>query len=193
MTGTNNKRQLSGLIVGSLVALSFGTVFVMVNSAELSSPWQLVIRVVAVLVAAGLLVLVFRTERASTPAQQSDVAGFSDPAYRYAVIFEVVALFGGLFVINGVLKKPDVAVAWVAVVVGLHFFPLGRAWRMPFYYWLGGAMTVLGLAGFLAHAAGASAATVALISGVGSGFALYAAVLMGIRDTRSRQVAAAAR
>ena len=193
MTGTDNRRRLSGLMIGSLVALSMGTVFVVVNSAELPSPWRLVIRVAAVLVAVTLLALVIRAERAGASSEEGDIQGFADRRYWYAVLFEVVALFGGLYVINGVLKKPEVAVAWVAVVVGLHFFPLAWAWRMPLYYGVGGAMAVLGVAGFVAYAAGASAATIGLIAGVGSGFALYSAGVAGLRDTRARRVAAAAR
>jgi hypothetical protein len=79
-----------------------------------------------------------------------------------------------------------VAVAWVAVVVGVHFYPLGWAWRMPAYYWLGTAMTLLGIAGFAAHALGATDGVVALIAGVGSGAALYAMVATAILDTRRR-------
>ncbi|GAA4603504.1 hypothetical protein BJY16_004641 [Actinoplanes octamycinicus] len=193
MTETDDRRRLSGLMIGSLVALSMGTVFVVVNSAALPSPWRLVIRVAAVLVAVTLLALVIRAERAGAPSEEGDIQGFADRRYWYAVLFEVVALFGGLYVINGVLKKPEVAVAWVAVVVGLHFFPLAWAWRMPLYYGVGGAMAVLGVAGFVAYAAGASAATIGLIAGVGSGFALYIAVVAGLRDNRARRVAAAAR
>ncbi|WIM99324.1 hypothetical protein ACTOB_002974 [Actinoplanes oblitus] len=186
MTGQNDNRRLSGLMIGSLVALSFGTVFVMVNSADLPAPWRLVIRVVALLIAAVLLVRLFRTERAVAPTRESDIRGFADRRYWYAVLGEIIALFGGLYVINGVLKKPEVAVAWVVIVVGVHFLPLAWAWRLPLFYWVGGVMTVLGVAGFLAYAAGASAGTVGLIAGVGSGFTLYAAVLMGIRDAHAR-------
>ncbi len=47
---------------------------------------------------------------------------------------------------------------------------------MPLYHWLGAAMAILSLAGFLIYALGGSAAIVGLVAGVGSGAALYAAV-----------------
>ncbi|MET7472071.1 hypothetical protein ABZU22_18270 [Micromonospora sp. NPDC005222] len=176
----------SGLVVGSLVAVSFGTVFVLVNSGGLDAPWPLVLRVAGLLVAALLLVALSRVARVETPGPQREAAGFMDRRYWLVVALEAVALFGGLFVINNVLDRPAVGVAWVAVVVGMHFFGLAHVWRMPLYHWLGAAMTALGLAGFLAHALGAGAGTVGLISGVGCGAALFAAVAMALRDTVRR-------
>ncbi|BCY08150.1 hypothetical protein [Actinoplanes sp. L3-i22] len=193
MTGTTSdvRRRPSGLLTGSMIALSFGTVFVMVNSGGLAGPWPLVIRVAGVLVAVALFAGVLRVARLATVgARPGDVVGFTDRRYWYAVAGEVVALFGGLYVINQVLAAPEVAVAWVAVVVGVHFFPLAWAWRMPVYHWLGAAMTLLGVAGFVAHGLGASDGVVGLIAGVGSGAALYAAVAAGIQDARGRARAA---
>jgi hypothetical protein len=46
-------------------------------------------------------------------------------------LFETV-MFGGLDLINAVPHRSVVAVAWVTVVVGVHFFGLGR--RTPLYY-----------------------------------------------------------
>jgi hypothetical protein len=187
MTGTtNDARRPSGLLVGSLIALSFGTVFVMVNSGDLPDPWPVVIRVAGVLAAIALLIGSLRAGRLAAVARPGDVAGYADRRYWYAVAGEVVALFGGLYVINQVLDRPEVAVAWVAVVVGVHFYPLGWAWRMPFFYWLGTAMTLLGVAGFVAYALGAPDGVVGLIAGVGSGVALYTMVAAAILDTRRR-------
>ncbi|MER5606487.1 hypothetical protein AB0F93_07880 [Micromonospora tulbaghiae] len=187
MPGTRGRP--SGLVVGSLVAISFGTVFVLVNSGDLSAPWPLVVRVAGLLAAALLLVTVFRVAGRETPAPQREAAGFMDRRYWLVVALEAVALFGGLSVINNVLDRPAVAVAWVAVVVGVHFFGLGHVWRMPLYHWLGAVMTALGLAGFLAHALGAGAGAVGLISGVGCGAALFAAVALALRDTVRRAAA----
>ncbi|GAA2700706.1 hypothetical protein Apa02nite_088610 [Actinoplanes palleronii] len=181
MTGIKSEVRPAGLRTGSVVALTFGTVFVVANSGGLAAPWPLVIRVAGVLVAVVLAVLLYLRTRAATAVTSSGGAGFADRRYWYVVAAEVVALFGGLSVINRVFEAPAVAVAWVAVVVGVHFFALAWAWRMPLYHWLGGAMTVLGLAGFLVYAAGASAATVGLIAGVGSGVALFATVAVALR------------
>ncbi|MGC4897347.1 hypothetical protein [Micromonospora sp. DT31] len=172
----------SGMVVGSLVAISFGTVFVLVNTGGLPTPWPLVLRLAGLLVAALLLVWLFRTARRAPQAAQGPVAtGFMDRRYWIVVALEGVALFGGLAVINGVLDRPALAVAWVAVVVGVHFFGLAAVWRMPRYHWLGAVMTVLGLAGFLTYALGGDAGAVGLVSGVGCGAALFATVALALR------------
>ncbi|MFC7528536.1 hypothetical protein [Actinoplanes sp. GCM10030250] len=170
-------------MIGSLIAISFGTVFVMVNSGGLAEPWPVIVRVVAGLVAVGLVVALFRTPaevRGAVPAR----GGFKDRRYWLVVLVEVVALFGGLALINQVLGWPEASVAWVTLVVGVHFFGLAWAWGMPMYHWLGAVMTALGVSGFVVFALGGSEATVGLVAGVGSGFALYGAVVAALLDVR---------
>ncbi|WP_433824662.1 hypothetical protein ACQP2E_21200 [Actinoplanes sp. CA-015351] len=174
----------TGLVTGCLVAISFGTVFIMVNSGGLASPWPLVIRLAGVIAAVALLVALFRTARTGVAATDPDVRGFTDRRYWLVVVIEVIALFGGLYVINSVLELPEVSIAWVATVVGVHFFALAWAWRMPMYHWLGAVMTLLGLSGFAAWALTESAAAVGLIAGVGSGVALLGTVVAALRQAR---------
>jgi len=174
----NVSHRSEGFVAGSVVALTFGTVFVLVNSGGLAAPWPLVIRVTGLIVAALLIAgIVLAVRRGSAPAPApAPASGFVSRRYWLIVALEAVALFGGLAIINGVLHHTAISIAWVALVVGVHFFGLARIWRMPLYHWLGAAMTVLGLAGFLIDALGGSAAMVGLMAGVGSGMALYAAV-----------------
>jgi hypothetical protein len=182
VTTPKGTQRTGGFVVGSVVAITFGTVFVLVNSGGMPAPWPLVIRVTGMLVAALLvvgLVLVVRSGSFVTPAPGS---GFVDRRYWLIVALEAGALFGGLAVINGVLHHTAVSVAWVALVVGVHFFGLAKIWHMPLYHWLGAAMTVLGLAGFLTYALGGAAPIVGLVAGVGSGAALYAAVGIAVGD-----------
>jgi hypothetical protein len=165
-----------------MVAITFATVFVLVNSAGLPAPWPLVIRAVGLLVAALLIVGLVLVVAKASPATQAPVSDFIDRRYWLIVALEVGALFGGLVVVNGVLHRTAVSVAWVALVVGVHFFGLAKIWHMPLYHLLGSAMTVLGLTGFLIYALGGSAAVVGLVAGVGSGTALYAAVGVAVGD-----------
>jgi hypothetical protein len=185
MTGKRDGGRPDGMVIGCLIALSFGTVFVMVNSGGLDQPWQWVIRGLGLAIAAVLLVALFRTARTARP-QETSGPGFADRRFQVIVALEVIALFGGLYVINSVLDRSELGVAWVAVVVGVHFYALGWAWGMTFYHWLATAMTALGVGGFVAYAAGAGETAVALISGVGSGLALYATVATILRQA-SRQ------
>ena len=72
------------------------------------------------------------------------------------------------------LHRSEVAVAWIALVVGVHFVGLGRAFRLGRFHDLGAAMTALGIVGFVLDAFGAGAPTIGLVSGVLSGIALFA-------------------
>jgi hypothetical protein len=176
-----------GQVVGSLIAIAFGTVFVVVNSGGLATPWPTVVRLAGVAVAAVLLIALFvRRPRPGPTAPNPGTGGSTDRAgagpatffgYRrfwVIVAIEAAALFAGLYVINGVLGHSEVAVAWIAVVVGVHFFGLGRAFRLTRFHVLGAAMTALGVAGFVLDAVGAGAAVIGLVSGVLSGVALFA-------------------
>jgi hypothetical protein len=191
MTDRGNRRRPAGMVVGSIVAITFGTVFVMVNSGGLAAPWSMLIRLVGVLVAAALVVGLVFVARSAPAATQAPASGFVDRRYWLIVLAEAVALFGGLAIINNVLHRSAVAVAWVALVVGVHFFGLARVWRMPHFSWLGAAITALGLAGFLIYALGGPATAVSLVAGVGSGAALYAAVAVALRDAVRGRASAA--
>ena len=182
VTTPNGRQRPAGFLAGSMVAITFGTVFVLVNTAGLPAPWPTVIRVIGLLVAALLIVGLVLVVRKGSSVTRAPASGFVDRRYWLIVALEAGALFGGLAVVNGVLHRTAVSVAWVALVVGVHFFGLARIWHMPLYHWLGAAMTVLGLAGFLIYALGGSAAIVGLVAGVGSGTALYAAVGVAVGD-----------
>ena len=181
MVARRDRQGPPGFVVGSMVAVAFGTVFIMVNSGGLPHPWPLIVRVVGLLVAVLLVVGVVRAARTAPSEMRAPVTGFTHRGYWAIVALEAVALFGGLAVINGVLHRSAVSVAWVAFVVGVHFFGLAWIWRMPLFHGLGAAMTLLGVAGFLIYALGGSAAVVAVVAGVGSGVALYAAIAVALR------------
>src|SRR2546429_3324482 len=183
MTMPGNGRRPAGIVVGSMVAITFGTVFVLVNSAGLRDPWPLVFGAAGLLVAALLVAGLVLVARKAPRATQEPVSSFVDRRYWIIVALEAGALFGGLFIINGVLHRTAVSVAWVALVVGVHFFGLAGIWRMPLYHWLRTAMTVLGLAGFLIYPPDGTPRQIGLVAGVGPGAALYAAVAVALHDT----------
>ncbi|GAA3452865.1 hypothetical protein [Dactylosporangium matsuzakiense] len=191
--GEAGQRRLPGYVIGSIIATGFGTGFIAGNSGGLPDPWPQILRVGAALCAAALIIATFRTRSASTAAPASGPAPAAEPVparqamgrgYWIVVAIEAIALFGGLFVINGVLHRSEVSVAWVALVVGLHFYGLGAVWHAPMYHWLATAMTALAVAGFVIYAAGGSAAAVSAVAGVGSGVCLYGAVLWGLLRAR---------
>jgi hypothetical protein len=177
---------MRGRHVGSLVAGAFGLVYVLVNTGPLPSAAAVPLRIGAVIVFVAVLVSLRRPPpqpAAGTPAQRAVVG----PGYWLVVAVEVVALVAGLRVINGVLDAPQAGVAWISLVVGLHFVPLGFLFREPFFYWLAGAIAACGAIGLVLAVAGASKAPIAAISGVIPGALLLASGLWGARRSPPRE------
>jgi hypothetical protein len=165
MGGETATGQFKGLLIG----LVFGLIFVEVNSGDVAYPWSFGLQVAGVMIAVILFVGLLWRRRWVDQAAQAE--GRFDRRY-----WVVVALLVGLVIINGVLDAGRFAVAWIAVVVGVHFFGLGRIWRDRALYGAGAVLALLGLAGLVIGAAGGSAAAIALVSGVGSGAALFLGV-----------------
>lgn len=97
------------------------------------------------------------------------------------VAAEAGALFGGLAVLNGVLGLPQAGVAWVSVVVGLHFFPLAAVFRQPYFHLLGAIITGCGAVGLVLVAVGADETPIAVVSGVLPGVVLLMFAWWGAR------------
>lgn len=137
---------------------------------ELPNNWSFGLRAAGVMIAVILFAgLLWRRQSLDRAGQTTDHFN-----YRYWVVVavEVVALLAGVVIINRVLDADRFTVAWIAVVVGVHFFGLGPLWRDRMRYLVGAVLAGLGLAGFLIGGADGSAAMIAVVSGVGSGAAL---------------------
>ena len=174
-------------LLPSIIGLVFGLVFVLANR-PFPPVWAAVALVVGLLLAALDVALLVAYARAPRRAPGGTPTVRFDGRYRVVVAVEVVALFGGLFVINGLLGRPDLGVSWVAIVVGVHFLGLGVGQAGAIVV-LGAALTALGVLGMLLGLLTGSAAAVAAVAGVGSGIVLLVAVGLDLR--RRRQLAAA--
>ncbi len=165
--GMSNERM------GAAIGAVFGLVYVLVNAGELPSAASLTIRLLGAAAFAGLVVTLVVRRNVGSGAGQRDsrAAGFSR-GYWMVVGVEVVALFGGLRLINGPLDIAEASVGWVSLVVGLHFVALAVVWRNPFVRWLGVAIAVCGAIGLALALADASVAAIAVISGIVPGFLL---------------------
>ena len=183
------REQRLGLAIGA----SFGLVFVLVNAGALPSPWPLLLRGAGVLAWVGVL-LALRSAGARPPLERAYGGGGFDRRYWMIVVVEVLALIGGLQVLARVFDAPEAGVAWVAVVVGLHFNALAVAWREPSLHVLGAALTVCGVVGLALAAVGADQAAVSTVGGVVPGFVLLAGgawaanTSSGVQEHASRTV-----
>lgn len=164
----------TGQFTGLLIGLVFGLVFVEVNSGDLPYDWSFGLRAAGVMIGVMLFAGLLWRRRSLDRAEQT--TDLFNRRYWVVVAVEVVALLAGMVIINRVLDADRFIVAWIAVVVGVHFFGLGPVWRDRMLYVVGAVLALLGLAGFLIGAGGGSAAAIALVSGVGSGAALFLGV-----------------
>jgi hypothetical protein len=92
--------------------------------------------------------------------------------YWIVVAMEAVVGLAGIVIINAVLHAPRVTVAWIALVVGVHFFGLAAVWRLPQLVWLGAALATSGAAGLALGLYGSSTAAIALTGGIIPGIVL---------------------
>lgn len=184
---------------GFFVAAVFGLAFVLFNSGPpLPPPVSVAVRALAVGVAVAIVVLALlgmrrqsRAEEAGTAGTSgtsgtSDNSGNSVEAPRFGVFFgvvttiEVLLIIGGAQTISRLDGIPDQAgVAWVALVVGLHFFPLAWYWKQHEILYVAGYGTVLGGIGLTMALLG-HPDWVPLVSGVltGTGFLLGPLVVL---------------
>ncbi len=180
-------RRMSGRAVGSSVGAVFGVVFVVVSTGALGRPATVALRLLAVGVFMTCAVGVVRASRA---ARTGDPVRFGR-GYWAVVAGEVVLLFAGRYVLIGPLDRPEAAVPWLTLVVGVHFFPLAVVLRAGIDHLLGIVLTGCGMAGLgLAFAPGDTATATALTAGVIPGFLLLAASLWGVRNVGPRPASA---
>ncbi|QQB15089.1 hypothetical protein [Brevibacterium casei] len=172
-----------GAEIGSLIGGVFGLVFLIVNSAGFSTVGRIGVIVLGIAAFAGILVLAFRSlgRRRGQP-RPAGAKPFSR-SYWIIVAVEALALFGGAKLLSG-LGYPELGVAWVAVVVGTHFYALGYVFRLGRFHVLATVVTLLGVAGFIAFLASAPA-FIPVLAGVIPGFVLLAFALWALAPAAS--------
>lgn len=85
----------------------------------------------------------------------------------------IVAIEGAAISVGGPVlghfHRPDLFGQWIGAVVGIHFFPLGKLFKLPLYYWTG---TAISLAAFGSLLISESSLSSAICAG-GTGAALW--------------------
>ena len=158
----------------------FGFVYVMANATVLPPGVAQALRAIAVVAFFGLFVEMRRIH----DLDRSPAHGRFGRADWTVVAVEIIALFVGALVVTGLFDAGDAVVAWVSVVVGVHFVALAAVWHQQFYDRLGVAIAICGSAGLGAAALGASAGVIGTISGVVPGFLLIGAAYRPIVRNR---------
>ncbi len=154
--------------ISIVITTVFGLIYVVANAGTLPAPAATAIRAIGILAAIGLLVSLPRPEMPDPPG-----VGFSR-AYWLIVAGEIVVGIGGLAVLNSVFGIHDASIAWISVVVGIHFFGFYVIWRLPIMVWVGAAITICGALGLIEAGLDQSAALIAVVAGILPGAVLLA-------------------
>ncbi len=178
---------MPGQQIGSTIAAVFGLIYVLVNTGSLPSTWSLILRVLAVIAFAFVLIALVRSRRVGgggQPPQRIFTRG-----YWIVVAIEFVALFVGARILSGPLETPQAGVAWVSCVVGVHFFPLAIVFQQRFFNLLGAVIAACGLIGIALALLGQGAAAIDVVAGVVPGAILLGFGWWGMRRSAHEAVA----
>lgn len=173
-----------GQRLGSLIGAIFGLIYVEANAGLLPEPLAVGLQIAAGIAFAGLAALLVRARKVRAAAHPAGRGGFRG-SYWLVVAGEAISIPAGAAVLNGPAGLPHAVVAWVSIVVGVHFLVLAVFWRLKLFRLLGAAIALCGAAGLTAAASGAAPADVAAIGGVLPGIVLLAASYWGV-SPRSR-------
>ncbi|MGP3910615.1 hypothetical protein [Nonomuraea sp. 10N515B] len=175
-------QRMTGLLVGAI----FGAVFVVVNAqSPLNAVTVNLLRAAACVAAASVIGMWFVTARRERSAARPQRNMFGR-GYLIVVAAEAILLFGGLRMLAAWGHPEQANVAWVALVVGVHFIALAPVWKDWGIAVPGVVLTLLG-GGGLVLALTATVAWVPFISGVLSGVVLLTgAIAFGWRAVTTR-------
>jgi hypothetical protein len=99
--------------------------------------------------------------------------------YRIGYVL-IVAIEGAAISVGGPIlghfHRPDLFGQWIGAVVGVHFFPLGKLFKLPLYYWTGVAISLAAFGSLLISASPLSSAICA--GGTGGALWITAAVTL---------------
>ena len=187
-TVPSRRRTAAGAEIGALIGAGFGLLFLIINTGQFSTLGRTLVIAVGVIVFVGIAVLPVRgllRKRGGGRLGESGERGRRERtswrAYWTIVLIEAVLLFAGTRLLAS-LGHPELGVAWVAVVVGTHFFALGWVFGLDRFHVLATVVTLCGIGGFIAFFA-AAPAFIPVISGVISGFVLLAFAMWALIPT----------
>ena len=170
----------AGAEIGSLIGAAFGLILLIVNSTGFSTLGRTLVLIAGVAGFVGIVFLAMRgrgrMKQALSAAEKGpneDMPPRANPfgrSYWIIVAVEALALFGGARLLIG-FGHPELGVAWMAVVVGTHFFALGYVFKLDRFHVLAGIVTLCGIAGFIAFFASIPEFT-PVFSGIIPGFVL---------------------
>jgi hypothetical protein len=174
----------AGWRLGSVIAAAFGVIYIEVNAGSLPSGMALILRVLGAAVFLLIVIRLWLDGPQSRTPHEARGGGF-DAGYWLIVALEALGIVAGAAVLRSV-GLGSATVAWVSIVVGVHFIALAALWRVSLFLPLGAAIALCGVAAIAAATAGAGDGWVAGIGGVlPGGLLLWAATQKATTRRRS--------
>ncbi|WP_394426089.1 hypothetical protein [Streptomyces sp. SGAir0957] len=160
---------------GALVLSVFGLLWAFAGASGTGSGTDavpLAIEVAAVLVTAGALYLGYRGGAAPSPRTVNLPEKWARGVGIVNTV-EVVAIFAVIAAANATDRQGLIPVG-IALVVGLHFFPLSRLYDQWQYKWTAALLTAAAVVGLVLYAAGVADESVRVVVGLVSAVVLWA-------------------
>lgn len=158
---------------GALILALFSLLWAAVGASGLPSTAAWVVRIAAVLISAGALMLTFRPGGAETPerARQQPEGwhrrvGVVNLVQFVAIALAVVALLA--------VGAPQLVPPAVCMIVGVHFFPLALLFDQPQYRWTGAGLCLAAGAGLAIVSIGPGQETSRVVIGLVAAGTLWA-------------------
>ena len=178
------RQQAEGRAWGAIFFSGFGELWLMLGMRQ--SGWGWPVTVLACAGTAGLLSFTIRAllQRSATlpsvpPSAEDDLR--ATRMFNAVNIIQWVSVATAIGVLN-VLHMPQYIAAAVAIIVGLHLFPLAGAFHQPLHYVTGTALIAWPLACLLLTSAAAVSGIVAL----GAGVILLVSAAFSLQETLAR-------
>jgi hypothetical protein len=150
--GPNLLVRMRGKAVGAIVCAGFGAyaLYWWTQAAIQGEqrPWFGAIAAVTVILVVWAIVNLATLRHAPKVVLDKRLVRFYRIGYVLIVATEGAAISVGGPIL-GHVHRPDLYGQWVGAVVGLHFFPLGKLFKLPLYYGTGAAISLAALGSLL--------------------------------------------
>ncbi|MFX4294659.1 hypothetical protein [Streptomyces bohaiensis] len=177
MNATPAANPLPGTRGSGMILALFGAVWWWVGSVVLNGPARPAALAVGVLVALVLLVL---AARRLDGTGEREAYERSSRTFAWCNAGQGIGI-GVVIVAGNVTGHQNLIPAFIAVVVGVHFFPLARPFGHPEYRWTGGLLVLVGAVCSVVALAGAPVTGVLTAAGAGSALVLWSTTVWYLR------------
>ncbi|HEY1803155.1 MAG TPA: hypothetical protein VGG45_01625 [Terracidiphilus sp.] len=164
--------RMRGRAVGAIVCAGFGAyaLYSWIEAAVLGDRrvWFGAIVTVTVTLVIWAIANLLALRHAPKVALDKRMARYYRIWFALIVATEGTAIGVGAPILSH-FHRPDLFGQWIGAVVGIHFFPLGKLFKLPLYYATGAAISLAAFGSLLISASSLRAA----ISAGGTGVALW--------------------